>query len=82
MVNVPLLLLVVIVIATFAPPPLRGIVILLCSGLAIWWSVTYYTPWEDTPEIPDEENPPVVEADDLIARHGVKQTRKNQKIEK
>lgn len=81
-VNVPTLLLLVIVIASFAPPLLRGITILICSGLAIWWSIAHYTPWESTPEIADEENPPVVEADELITRHSVEQTPKNQKIEK
>lgn len=54
MVRVPTLMLVIIAIATFAPHPLRGCVILLASAIAIWYSLTYYTPWEETPNLPDQ----------------------------
>ncbi|MNB85828.1 hypothetical protein D3C75_327490 [compost metagenome] len=76
------ILLLVIVIAAFAPPPLRGIIICLCSGLALWVTFANYSPWEDTPDIPPQEHPPTFEANDLIERYGVEQTPKNQKIEK
>lgn len=76
------ILLAVIMVAAFAPPPLRGIIILLCCGIACAVTWKMYTPWEETPEIKASEDPPTFEADDLIRQYGVEQTPKNQKIEK
>lgn len=79
---VSLLLICVIAIATFAPPPLRGIVILGCSIAAIWYAVVHNSPRQETPELPPETDPDVASAEALIEKHGVEQTPKNQKIEK
>lgn len=79
---VSLLFLLVIAIASFGPPPLRGIVILLCSVGAIWYSVVHYSPRADTPTLPEEADPNVASAEALIEKHGVEQASKNRKIEK
>lgn len=79
---VNLLLVLIIAIATFAPHPLRGIVILGCCVAAIWYTVVHYSPRQDTPELPPETDPDVASAEALIEKHAVEQTPKNQKIEK
>ncbi|MND90861.1 hypothetical protein D3C80_829570 [compost metagenome] len=79
---VNLLLFLVIAIATFAPPPLRGFVILGCCIAAIWYTVVHNSPRQETPELPPETDPDVSSAEALIEKHAVEQTPKNQKIEK
>lgn len=79
---VNLLFVLVIAIATFAPHPLRGIVIIGCVVAAIWYTNYIHSPHQDTPVLPEEADPDVASAECLIAKHAVKQTPKNQKIEK
>lgn len=50
-----LLLLVIAAIASFAPPPLRGIIIILVAGLGIWYSTTAYTPFTKVPKPPENK---------------------------
>lgn len=66
---VPTLLILVIVIASFAPPPIRGIVIILVGGLGIWYTTHTYKPYTEhkpLPPTPSEES-----GEELISKHGV-----------
>lgn len=66
---IPMLLILVMAIASFAPPPIRGIVMILLGGLGMWYTMHTYTPNAKVPELPD--TPETEEADDLIAKHAV-----------
>ena len=77
-----LLFLVVIAIASFGPPQLRGFAILFCAVTAMIFTALYYSPRADTPTLPEEADPDVASAESLIEKHAVKQSRKNQKIQK
>lgn len=66
---IPALLILVIAIAAFAPPPLRGIVIILVAGVGLWYTMNTYKPWKEVP--PLSSTPPEEAADDLVARYGL-----------
>lgn len=66
---IPLLLILVIAIASFAPPPIRGIVIILVAGLGLWYTMRTYKPYKEVPPLPS--TPPEEKADDLIIRYGL-----------
>lgn len=66
---IPALLILVIAIASFAPPPIRGIVIILVGGLGLWYTMNTYKPYKDVPQLPP--TPPEEAADDLIIRYGL-----------
>lgn len=66
------IILLVIVIASFAPPPIRGIVIILVSGFGVWYTGRTYKPYTELPPLPS--TPAEEEGEDLIAKHGVAQT--------
>lgn len=66
---IPAILILVIVIASFAPPPIRGIVIILVGGLGIWYTTNTYKPFtahKPLPPTPSEET-----GEELISKHGV-----------
>lgn len=69
---IPAILILVIVIASFAPPPLRGIVIILTGGLGIWYTTKTYTPYTNHPPMPD--TPAEEKGDDLIQRYGLEKS--------
>jgi len=66
---IPTLLILVIVIASLAPPPIRGIVIILVGGLGIWYTTHTYSPFSKQPELPP--SPSEEKGEDLIAKHGI-----------
>lgn len=66
---IPALLILVIIIASFAPPPLRGIVIILLGGVGLWYTMRTYKPYTDLPSLPP--TPAEEKGEDLIAAHGV-----------
>lgn len=66
---IPALLILVIAIASFAPPPIRGIVIILVAGVGLWYTMNTYTPYKKVPVLPP--TPPEEEADDLVQRYGL-----------
>ena len=66
---IPALLILVIAIASFAPPPIRGIVIILTAGVGLWYTMRTYKPYKVVP--PLRSTPPEEAADQLIQRHGL-----------
>ncbi|MNH28112.1 hypothetical protein D3C87_1373970 [compost metagenome] len=66
---IPALLILVIAIAAFAPPPIRGIVIILVAGVGLWYTMNTYNPYKKVPPLPP--TPPEEAGEDLIARYGL-----------
>lgn len=66
---IPAILILVIVIASFAPPPIRGIVIILTAGAGVWYSYHTYSPFTKQPEL--RPSPSEEEGDELVAKHGI-----------
>lgn len=69
---IPALLILVIAIASFAPHPIRGIVIILTAGLGLWYTMNTYKPYKAVPPMPS--TPPEEKADDLLIRYGLDQS--------
>lgn len=66
---IPAILILVIVIASFAPPPIRGIVIILTGAMGVWYSYHTYSPFSKQQEL--RPSPSEEKGEDLIAKHGI-----------
>lgn len=66
---IPALLILVMTIAAFAPPPIRGIVIILVAGVGLWYTLSTYKPFASVPNLPS--TPDEEAADDLVKQYGL-----------